>query len=931
MREFLLRNREHFYFAFVVLFWLWICGVLGACMPTVDEYGVSGLATAPNPQVGAPPGALKQADNCVIRRAGMIEPRPGFTNSTALTTISRIDKIIPYDGDFLSIDTSFSTPKWSNDTSFTASFTKHQARGVETRKNLYLTTSDRLRKATGALMTGTAPRAGLPATVVVIQSDTGTGPVLASQAVAYRALLVRRDVNNVIVRGAPSGRAVYQPSADKTPTVRAYFAVQEDVQAGDALELYRTKNATVVPPPDELFLAATATLTATDISNGYHDFVDTILDANLGVALYTNGTQEGIERANVLPPLGTDLAVYQGSLFSANMRWRHAYDLIWSESSAVATGAATATGIRARTDLSGTYTNGSANIVVADAGGLQVGMIIIPEVIGSWNGAGAITITTIAGTTITASATYTGATGGGKVTTFYDSIAVGTSANGSGVKYYPAYLAALFTQTLAVSNATYRTTASTVVSGLAEGDSSYQISPTGFSTGQAREVLLERFAPSDGAFYLWATHGNEYQPALPLPAASMPTGQTSAQDYFPNGLTWSKQYQPEHFMRKPLWLVGSAKAPIIRVVALTDGLYIFKGRGDGVYRLTGFSELTGWSVNRIDDTTALLHPELLTVMAGSIYAWTQTGMVRFGADGATTLSGPIWDQTQSIERTLDPMSATPGYAYAASSLSDSSAELVFGLPTANTNSLVPAKAYVYNALTNAWTTWFSTGLAPITMAYDPIAKALRAGRNTSTPLIETSASDAVQNADTAIPITINSCNAALLVTIAAASGYTPAVGGLISYDAGGGVTVAALITAVTDTTHFTVSAAVTPGSASGWSSFVSTIELLPKNPGGGGLLKRWIELDTHWDDVYGLYSWAWSVTGPGNGGNTYAPSYTRTWARTHARAETIVQPDRNVATDTQFYFTLTIANAGAQWRIAGFDPTYEPAGSRVAR
>ena len=141
-----------------------------------------------------------------------------------------------------------------------------------------------------------------------------------------------------------------------------------------------------------------------------------------------------------------------------------------------------------------------------------------------------------------------------------------------------------------------------------------------------------------------------------------------------------------------------------------------------------------------------------------------------------------------------------------------------------------------------------------------------------------------------------------------------------------------VVTSVTDATHFVVHATgITTGAATAYVAFTSTIELLPKNPGGGGLLKRWVELDTHWDDVFGLYSWSWSIAGPGNGGNTYAPSYTRTWARTNAKAETIVQPNRSVATDTQFYFTLTIKNAGSEWRIAGFDPTYEPAGPRVAR
>ncbi|MGA0355139.1 MAG: hypothetical protein ACO3OC_07660, partial [Ilumatobacteraceae bacterium] len=38
----------------------------------------AGLYTDPNPHSDAPVGALRIADNVVIRRAGVLEPRPGF-------------------------------------------------------------------------------------------------------------------------------------------------------------------------------------------------------------------------------------------------------------------------------------------------------------------------------------------------------------------------------------------------------------------------------------------------------------------------------------------------------------------------------------------------------------------------------------------------------------------------------------------------------------------------------------------------------------------------------------------------------------------------------------------------------------------------------------------------------------------------------------
>lgn len=56
------------------------------------HYGVSGLNTAPHPVVAVPPGSLSEAVNVAIRRAGMVEPRPGFKPAASQLSTSVVDR-----------------------------------------------------------------------------------------------------------------------------------------------------------------------------------------------------------------------------------------------------------------------------------------------------------------------------------------------------------------------------------------------------------------------------------------------------------------------------------------------------------------------------------------------------------------------------------------------------------------------------------------------------------------------------------------------------------------------------------------------------------------------------------------------------------------------------------------------------------------------
>lgn len=890
-----------------------------SCMQTT-EYGISGLATAPNPQVAVPPGALTTADNCVIRRAGMIEPRPGFDELSAIGALSEIWKIIPYDGDYLAVGgTTSGLSAWHGGTALTgATWTDSNAiRGVETRKNLYLTTKDALRKAVGS-GSSSAPLAGRPApSLDVSQVPLTGGPLKTGFSRAYRAVITRTDANGLTTRSAPSARIVVTNSgADTLVLLKIGWSPQQDVAAGDGVELYATLDAAATPPPDELFLTDSYTLVSSDISNGYVLRSDNTEDANLGAALYTNGTQEGINRQNWMPPLGTDLELFQGSLFAANIQWPYALQSVqWNETASG--GIATDDGVGTRIVGNCTFTHNSAVVAVSSATGLRVGQLIAPSDFTLWS-AQPIRITAISGTNVTMSATYTGSTTpANQGIIVSDALWLSTNANGSSAEVIPIFSARGFLNAMIYGDTTFKTSASAIARAASLFDLDFV--GTSYTTRQLRNVYLEAFLPTSAKFYAWATHGNDFFPALPEPAASMPAGTAAAQDAFVNGLTWSKQDEPEHFMRSVLWLVGNAKSPIVRIKATTDALYIFKARGDGIYRLTGFGELSGWRVDRVDDTTGLLHPELVATLENTVYAWTLKGMVQVNATGQEMLSIPILDQTRENEADASSRDRTFGYATA----NLAKHELIFGLPPLGGSAAAPAKAYVYNELTKAWYTWFGSGLAPYTLAYDPAAGLLRAGRGTNKPLVENATDAVVLNADTSTAITVASCDASFNAVLNASS-YVPAVGDLLT----DGVSAYAIVTAVTNSTHVKLSNAFTPGAAFAWAAFTSSIEWLPKNPEGAGYLKRFLDVATHWDDVAGLYSYAYTFTAENS--NTETLTYTTpSYSHTARRLETLSRPTRLTQLTPQLRIALAITNADARWRISGQDIEFTPQGVRV--
>jgi hypothetical protein len=294
----------------------------------------AGLYTDPNPHSDAPVGALRIADNVVIRRAGVLEPRPGF-RALGLGGGARYVGIHPAPtGDTsefylqtiasLEDDSGTSVPEpawtWASRTATQAITQTGEYAGAHAavaRDALYVPTSSGVARVEDSVAVRTGyPR---PGQVISAVASDPFSPVWlpTDSAVRYRVCLVRESDAGLIVRSAPSSDITATNVSGVDARLQLTLRLPPEIQAGDVVEVYRSIAVTPasVVPSDELYLAMTYALTASDISSGSTTFFDITEETDLGASLYTNATQQGILQANERPPQTETIVWFNQMLF----------------------------------------------------------------------------------------------------------------------------------------------------------------------------------------------------------------------------------------------------------------------------------------------------------------------------------------------------------------------------------------------------------------------------------------------------------------------------------------------------------------------------------------------------------------------------------------------------------------------------------------
>lgn len=202
-----------------------LCLQFLACeeMPQSTTTKVAGLWTNPN-DTRAPEGALAVADNVVLSRPGVAEPRRGFTAQN--TTIGEAVNAYDYFDGYLIQHTGAGTLRRSSDdgvtwTSYAGTFSPPDAstkvRFWQSSGSLLFTSSDgiyELDSATGTpRLTGVARAHDGTATLVKTNAN---GWMAADGQAAYRVAWLYRNGNEKVQYGGPSGRFLVSNPAPVT-------------------------------------------------------------------------------------------------------------------------------------------------------------------------------------------------------------------------------------------------------------------------------------------------------------------------------------------------------------------------------------------------------------------------------------------------------------------------------------------------------------------------------------------------------------------------------------------------------------------------------------------------------------------------------------------------------------------------------------------
>jgi len=278
-------------------------------------------------------GAMRQASNCMIHRPGVIQPRPGFGDTTGIATRTdtyRPLQAITFDGDMVvvSFDEDLTPDGWqierlSVDTQYTgvpsdviggwdASTVTGRMALMLARRNLYVAGADGVKVLDG--IANNFRRAGVwmtfaTATYSFVDATTTTRRAIdcsaADASVAYRWVIRRTDAHGYEKRSASSSR-IYLTGVKLTFPTGLYINWNNfylpktgqgwHVEAGDVIEIYRTPQVTGgTDPGEDYYLAVTHEITSAEVTAGVvsANIVDDTVEAQLGVALYSSSSQRG--------------------------------------------------------------------------------------------------------------------------------------------------------------------------------------------------------------------------------------------------------------------------------------------------------------------------------------------------------------------------------------------------------------------------------------------------------------------------------------------------------------------------------------------------------------------------------------------------------------------------------------------------------------
>ena len=191
-------------------------------------------------------------------------------------------------------------------------------------------------------------------------------------------------------------------------------------------------------------------------------------------------------------------------------------------------------------------------------------------------------------------------------------------------------------------------------------------------------------------FTVEASNGASYTPDIT-------TAQDSTNNKNPNRVYYSKIQEPEAVPLLNFFDIGPANDRILRILPLRSTLLVFTTTA--IYRMTGTTSAT-FQVTLLDNTAKLLAPESLVSVNNTAMGFFDQGVVKVSSSAVQIISRPIEGDLLTIrgaaKEKLEELSF--GISY------ESDRKYLLAIPTTDTatsNSIF----YVYNTVTNSWTTY----------------------------------------------------------------------------------------------------------------------------------------------------------------------------------------------------------------------------------
>jgi hypothetical protein len=648
------------------------------------ELKIRGLFLSPNDYSSVPQGALLEATNGVLDKDSVFDARRGQTFYSTAPFTDPVDKFFNFNGSILAHadDKLYYDDGLGVFTAYSGTYDQpaptYRVRGIESNRNFYLTTNVGVKKLTS--VTSTPTNAGAPPGLDVTGSLNGSSGFMANNTgVAYRMLWGYKDANNNLILGAPSQRFTIENTSGGTRNVSLTFTIPSGITTAWFYQIYRSLEvASGIEPNDELFLAVENNPTSGELTAGLVTVVDQTPETLLGPTLYTSPSQQGIENANLPPPLCKDMVLFNNMTLYANTisKNRLFLTLIGSGGSAVRF-VATTGNTNSNTTLNGLGTTTGVRV------GMRVRGTGIPvnAKVASVDSGSQVTLT------VAATATATGVT-----IEFQDVLTIGniewyaSAAQNIANREFQVFTAG----TAAENIEDTALSLVTVVNRNTSNTAYYAFYVSGFNSLPG-QMLFEERTLGGATFYATSTAGDSFNPTLPT------TGTTVASDDndLQNGIYVSKNDQPEAVPVYAFLLCGSANKPIRRILALRDSVFIFKD--DGIFRFTG-TDYASAVVSMFDGSKRLVAYESPAVFDNQVFAFLEDGVNAVSEQGVQLISKPIENVLLVLSQFSNFEANTFGVGY------DSDRKYI--LWTIDTDiDTYAVTGYVWNAITGSWTIW----------------------------------------------------------------------------------------------------------------------------------------------------------------------------------------------------------------------------------